>query len=85
MNRALELLDYYGEFPPANVTLALVHLKREGKPKRASKKRTTQSEALAELGQLAGQIGSAPQPVPDHLREMAAWAAEQLNRNAKPS
>jgi len=82
MDRALELLEYYGEYPPANVTLALAHLKRETKSKRAAR-RVSESEATAELGQLSGQIGSAPRPVPEHLREMAAWANQQLNRNAK--
>lgn len=82
VNRALELLEYYSDYPPANVTLALVHLKRESKPQRISK-RTTETEAMTELGQLAGQIGSVPQRVPAHLREMATWANQQLKRNAR--
>lgn len=80
MNRAIEMLEYLGEYPPANVTLALVHLKREAK---SSRKTITESEAMSGLGQLSSQIGSAPRPLPEHLREMASWAHEQLNRHAK--
>ncbi len=71
MDRACELLDYYAEYPPANVVLSLVHLKRGKRPMRRP---MTESAAQGQMRDLSGMLGQSAKRMPDHLREMANWA-----------
>jgi hypothetical protein len=77
MDRATELLEYYAEYPPANVVLSLVHLKREKKPVRH---RMDESTTQSQMRELSGMLGQSAEPMPAHLREMADWAIAQCSR-----
>ena len=67
MDRAVELLDYYAENPPAHIVLGAVYLNRTTKRAPSS----NPSHDVRELSRLLGQ----PEPIPAHLRELAEWAA----------
>jgi len=73
MDRALELLEYYGKHPPAHVVLGLVYLKQQP----AAWKPLSESESLAQMRQLAGELNQGTEKLPPHLREMANWAVSQ--------
>lgn len=71
MDRACELLEYYADYPLANVVLSLVHLKRGKNPVR---RRMTESSAHGHMRDLSGMLGQSAERIPDHLRDMANWA-----------
>lgn len=84
MDRANELMAFFGDYPPANVVLSLVHVKRDrgGKSKRQSHE-PTEDEAMGGLTQLSGMMGTAPQKVPKSIRDLADWARETLKNPKK--
>ena len=75
----VELLEYWGDEPPAHVTLALRYL---GQSKR-SKAQPTQAEARSQMAEMAVLPGLASgAPLPPRLREMVQ-KAEALKKSHK--
>jgi hypothetical protein len=80
MDRAVELLEYYADYPLANVVLSLVHLKRERR--RPMRRRINESGPQGQMRELSGMLGQPATPLPAHLREMANWALAHSPRKA---
>lgn len=66
-----ELLEYWQEEPPTHVILGWRYLDRKKKPA------VDEKETLAAFGEMQGMMGTRPQPIPAHLKEMIGWAEEQ--------
>jgi hypothetical protein len=67
-----ELLEHLQEYPPDYLILAAVHLK----PKPQKKKPLTDAEREAQREEMRSVFGRSA-PVPQDLRDLVAWAAEQ--------
>lgn len=73
-----ELLDYWAEEPPPHVLLALRYL---GQGKRRGG-RQNEEDLRKDLGEVAHMMGTAPQPLPAHLKAMIQQV-EQVKKEHK--
>lgn len=71
MGDIVDLFEYWQDEPPAHAILAARYLDRK------QKRSATAPETESQMFELQKMMDTRMQPMPAHLKEMAAWAAEQ--------
>jgi hypothetical protein len=74
MGDIADLLEYWLEEPPTHVILGWRYLER--KPKQ----QINEEDAVRQMSELQGMMGTRAGSMPDHLKDMARWAEQQRGR-----
>lgn len=82
MGDAVDLFEYWRDYPPAHVILRAVYMKPGAEPQRSSRKQDISEaetvRALLEMQSLSGSALGSSRQMPPHLKELADYAEETL-------